>query len=225
MIINKRIALSAGAILGLSAMAVPALAADVVYQEPPAPQPIIESAPVSSWAGPYAGVHLGYGFSGRVDDKTNIANDVRTKGWLGGVFGGFNMQNGQFVYGAEADINYSGIDGSNGFTSARSNIDGSLRGRAGVAVNDDILVYGTAGIAGQRLRVTDTTVPESDTNLMIGYTVGAGADVKLTEDVFARAEYRYTDYASKNFDLPATLGNPKIDSSNHRVTFGIGIKF
>lgn len=225
MITNKRFALSAGVVLGLSAMAVPALAADIVYQEPPAPQPIIESAPVSSWAGPYAGLHLGYGFSGHADDKTN-GDNVGTKGWLGGAFGGFNMQNGQFVYGAEADVNYSGVDGSNPAAglAARSRFDGSIRGRAGVAVNDDILVYGTAGVAAERLRVTDTVVNQSDTNMLIGYTVGAGTDIKLTEDVFARAEYRYSDYGSKNFDLPG-VGNPKIDSSNHRVTFGVGMKF
>ncbi|RIK88735.1 MAG: porin family protein [Hyphomicrobiales bacterium] len=221
--INKRFALSAGAVLGLSAMAAPALAADIVYQEPPAPAPIVESAPVSSWAGPYAGLHLGYGFGGSAHDKTNN-NDVGTKGWLGGAFGGFNMQNGQFVYGAEADVNYSGVDGSNAGLDARSRFDGSLRARAGVAVNDDVLVYGTAGVAAERLRVTDTLAAQSDTNMMLGYTVGAGTDVKLTDDVFARAEYRYSDYGSETFDLPG-VGNPSIDSSNHRVTLGIGIKF
>lgn len=225
MSINKKFALSTGLVLGLSVMAAPVLAADVVYQEPPAPQPFIEAAPVSTWAGPYAGVQLGYGFSGKADDRTN-GNDIGTKGWIGGAFGGFNMQNGQFVYGAEADVNYSNIKGSNAGLEARSRFDGSLRGRAGVAVTDDILLYGTAGVAAERLRVTDTAslAPGSDTNMMVGYTVGAGADVKLTDDVFARAEYRYTDYGSKNFDLPG-VGNPKIDSSNHRIMMGVGIKF
>ena len=223
MTINKRFALTAGTVLGLSALAAPALAADVVYQEPPAPAPIIESAPVSSWAGPYAGLHLGYGFSGSVDDETN-ANDIATKGWLGGAFGGYNMQNGQFVYGAEADVNFSGVDGANAGLAARSRIDGSLRARAGVAVNDDILIYGTAGVAAERLRVTHVPTADSDTNVMVGYTVGAGTDVKLTDQVFARAEYRYSDYGSKTFDLPG-VGNPSVDSSNHRVTLGVGIKF
>ena len=219
---TKRFALSAAAVMGLSA---PAFAADVVYQEPPAPAPIIESAPVSSWAGPYAGVHLGYGFSGSAETSVGgVTNDIGTSGWLGGVFGGFNMQNGQFVYGGEADVNYSGIDGSNVGEHARARLDGSLRARAGVAVNDDVLVYGTAGVAAERLRVTDTLAAQSDTNMMLGYTVGAGTDVKLTDDVFARAEYRYSDYGSETFDLPG-VGNPSIDSSNHRVTLGIGIKF
>ncbi|MCO5145910.1 MAG: porin family protein [Aquamicrobium sp.] len=214
---TKRFALSAAAVMGLSA---PAFAADVVYQEPPAPAPIIESAPVSSWAGPYAGVHLGYGFGGSVHDKT-VNNDIDTSGWLGGVFGGFNMQNGQFVYGGEADVNYSGVDGSNAGQDARTRLDGSLRARAGVAVNDDILVYGTAGVAAERLRVS---VPgASDTNMMLGYTVGVGTDVKLTEDVFARGEYRYSDYGTKTFDFGGV--SDRIDSSNHRVTVGLGIKF
>jgi outer membrane immunogenic protein len=217
--ITKKFAFPAVAVLALSAA--PALAADVVYQEPPAPQPIIESAPVSSWAGPYVGAHVGYGFSGSVDDRTN-ANDISTKGWLGGVFGGYQMQNGQIVYGVEGDVNYSGVDGSNAGTAARSRFDGSVRGRLGYAVNEDVLLYGTAGVAAERLRVSDGV--DRDTNLMVGYTVGAGADVKLTEDVFARAEYRYSDYGSKDFALPG-IGDPSVDSSNHRVTVGLGIKF
>lgn len=216
---TKRFALSAAAVMGLSA---PAFAADVVYQEPPAPAPIIESAPVSSWAGPYAGLHLGYGFGGSAETSVGgVTNDIGTSGWLGGGFGGFNVQNGQFVYGAEADVNYSGVDGTNAGEAARSRIDGSLRGRLGYAVNDDVLLYGTAGVAAERLRVTDAAAAR-DTNLMLGYTVGAGTDVKLTDDVFARAEYRYSDYGSETFNLTAPTS---VDSSNHRVTVGLGIKF
>lgn len=215
---KTRFALSAVAVM---AMAVPAMAADVVYQEPPAPAPVFESAPVSTWAGPYAGLHLGYGFSGDVSDGVG---SIGTSGWLGGAFGGFNLQNGQFVYGAEADVNYSRIDGSDGVYDARARIDGSLRARAGVAVTDDILLYGTAGLAAERLRISDIASGASDTNMMLGYTVGAGSDVKLTEQVFARGEYRYTDYRRKEFDLPG-VGVADIDSSNHRVTLGLGVKF
>src|SRR5690606_28554175 len=108
---NTKFALSAVAGLGVAAFAAaPALAADVVYEEPPAPAPIIESAPVASWAGPYLGVHLGYGFGG----TANVAgvggtNEIDTDGVLGGVFGGWNFQNGQFVYGLEADVSGSGM--------------------------------------------------------------------------------------------------------------------
>src|SRR5690606_14078371 len=99
---------------------------------------------------------------------------------------------------------------------ARSKVDGSLRGRAGIAVTDDILVYGTAGLAVERQRVFFGNL--ADTNVMLGYTVGAGVDAKLTDQVFARAEYRFTDFGSEDFDIGGASGS--YDSSNHRVTLG-----
>ena len=79
-------------------------------------------------------------------------------------------------------------------------------------------------MAAERQRITDRRPATRDTNVMLGYTVGAGVDAKLTDQVFGRLEYRYTDYGSKDFDLPG-VGTPSIDSSNHRVSVGLGIKF
>lgn len=217
---NSRFALATVAGLGVAAFALaPAFAADVVYQEPPAPAPVFEPTPVATWAGPYAGLHLGYGFGGSVDNGTN---DIGTDGFLGGVFGGYNFQSGQFVYGLEGDIGYGNMDGTNADFTARHRLEGSIRARAGMAVTDDVLVYGTFGGAAEQLRVTDNLAGERDSQTMLGYTVGAGADVRLTEQVFARGEYRYTDYGSETFDLTAPTS---YDSSNHRVTLGVGFKF
>jgi outer membrane immunogenic protein len=216
--IKTKFALSAAA-LGL--MAAPALAADVVYQEPVAPAPIFEAAPVSTWAGPYLGAQLGYGFNGSVG---NSAGNIGTEGWMGGAFGGYNFQDGQLVYGIEGDVNYSDIKGDAFGLEARTRVDGSVRGRIGMAVTDDVLIYGTAGVAMENQRIRDTATGASDTNGLVGYTVGAGADVKLTQDVFARAEYRYTDYGSKTFDLPG-VGSGSASSDNHRVMIGLGVKF
>ena len=35
----------------------------------------------------------------------------------------------------------------------------------------------------------------------MGFTVGAGIDMKATENLVLRAEYLYDDYGSKNFDV------------------------
>ncbi len=222
---TSKFALSAVAGLGVAALAsAPVLAADVTYEEPPAPAPIIEAAPVSTWAGPYAGLQLGYGFGGDTDvSPTGLPGvGIDTDGFVGGGFAGYNFQSGQFVYGLEADVNYNNMRGDDAGYESRGRVDGSLRARAGVAVTDDVLVYGTAGGAAQRLEVSDAV--GSDTNTMTGYTVGAGVDARMTEQVFARAEYRYTDYGSKTFDLPG-VGSADVDSSNHRVMVGVGIKF
>ncbi|TKT81374.1 outer membrane protein [Aquamicrobium sp. LC103] len=217
--INKRFALSAVAGLGLASIAaLPAMAADVVYQEPPAPAAPMEVAPVNTWAGPYAGVSLGYGFSGKTESDID---SIETDGFLGGAFGGFNFQNGQFVYGVEGDVNYSNVKGEEAGVSSRTSVDGSIRARAGVAVTDDILVYGTAGGAAERQRVG--IAGNRDTNVMLGYTVGAGIDAKLTDQVFGRVEYRYTDYGKETFDFPGE--STDFESSNNRVSVGLGVKF
>jgi outer membrane immunogenic protein len=218
---NSRFALASVAGLGFAALAIaPAFAADVVYQEPAAPAPVFEPTPVATWAGPYAGVQLGYGFGGSV---TGSGIDAETDGFLGGGFAGYNFQSGQFVYGLEGDINYSDANGTNAGVEARSRFDGSIRARAGMAVTDDILVYGTFGGAAEQLRLTEVATGARDKNTMLGYTVGGGVDARLTEQVFARGEYRYTDYGSETFDLGATSYD--VDSSNHRVTLGVGFKF
>ncbi len=210
--------------LGVAVLAsAPAFAADVVYQEPPAPAAPMEFAPVNTWSGPYAGVSLGYGFNGETRNRATN-EEAETDGWMGGAFGGFNMQNGSFVYGAEADINYSRVDGEATTFDSRSTVDGSLRARAGVTVTEDILLYGTAGVAAERQRITDVATGDRDTNVALGYTVGAGVDAKLTDQVFGRLEYRYTDYGSKDYALPGVNG-ADFDSSNHRVSVGLGVKF
>jgi outer membrane immunogenic protein len=52
-------------------------------------------------AGPYVGATLGYEL-GSVDN-----NPTHPSGVAGGLEAGFNWQNGNFVYGGEADINLS----------------------------------------------------------------------------------------------------------------------
>lgn len=213
----------AAAALGILAFAAsaPAFAADVVMEEPPAPAPIAE-LPVASWAGPYAGVNLGYGFSGRAREP---GNSISTDGFLGGAFVGYNYQmDNNLVLGAEGDIGYSGVKGSNAGVEAKAGVEGSIRARLGYAISPDILLYGTAGGAAQSLKVTDNNVGASDRNTMLGWTAGAGTDIKFTDNVFGRVEYRYTDYGKENFNL-GTGGSADFDSRDHRINFGVGMKF
>jgi outer membrane immunogenic protein len=216
---NLKFARPLAAALGLIAFAgVPAFAADVVQEEPPAPAPVAE-LPVASWAGPYAGINLGYGFSGRTK-LPDVGTSIKTDGFVGGAFVGYNWQSDNFVYGVEGDIGYDGSKGSaDGFTS-KSGLDGSLRARLGYAVTPEILLYGTAGGAAHKLKVTDDLTGDSESKGMFGWTAGVGTDIKLTDNVFGRVEYRYTDYGSKTFD---TFG--KVKDSENRITFGVGMKF
>lgn len=208
------------AAFGLVALAsMPAFAADVVMEEPPAPAAPMEQPPLNTWSGPYAGVFLGYGFSGESD--VGGTNNVDTDGFLGGAFVGYNYQMDNIVIGAEGDIGYSGVEGDNAGVNVKSGFEGSLRARLGYAVSPDILVYGTAGGAGKRIEVSDGVAEDSNTAL--GWTAGVGTDVKLTETVFGRVEYRYTDFGSDDFALSG--GSTEVSSKDHRIQFGVGMKF
>lgn len=207
---------SLAAALGLFAFGGTAFAADVVSEEPPAPAPVAE-LPVASWAGPYAGLNLGYGFGGHADLRDGGPN-IKTKGFVGGVFGGYNWQQENFVYGAEADLGYNGVKGDDSGVEAKGGLEGSLRARLGYSVTPEILLYGTGGLAAKNQKVE---VPGfDDSKGMLGWTAGVGTDIKITDNVFGRVEYRYTDYGSKDFD---GFGNVK--SKDNRVTFGVGMKF
>ncbi|CAN7393930.1 outer membrane protein [Mesorhizobium caraganae] len=203
--------------LGLFALSGTAFAADVVSEEPPAPAPIAE-LPVASWAGPYAGISAGYGFSGHAKVHDG-GPDIKTKGFVGGVFGGYQWQQENFVYGAEADLGYNGVKGDSGGVNSKGGFEGSLRARLGYAVTPEILLYGTGGGALKNQKVSSPL--GSDDNTMLGWTAGVGTDIKITDNVFGRVEYRYTDFGSKSFDSVGT----KVKESDNRVTFGVGMKF
>lgn len=217
--INKY-ARPAAALTALAAIfgAFSANAADVVMEEPPAPA-VIESLPVASWAGPYAGVAASYGFNGRASGLTGP--DVDTDGFAGSGFAGYNFQTGSFVYGVEGDVGYSGVEGSDGGNKVEGGLNGSIRARMGVAATDRVLIYGTAGGAAENTEVSNAA--GSDDKTLLGYTVGAGVDAKLTDQVFGRVEYRYTDYGSETFNTGGFAQN--VDTRDHKVSVGLGVKF
>lgn len=218
---NHKFARSSAVIAGLAAMmaANSATAADVIYEEPPAPA-YVESAPVSDWSGAKAGVYGDYGFKGRAKGATG-SGDIKTKGFGGGVMGGYDWQQGNIVYGVQGDVGYSGIKGSDNGNRMKAGVEGSLRGRVGVAAGDQVLVYGTAGGAAQSNKLSNAA--GSDRKTSLGYTVGAGVDAKLTDQVFGRVEYRYSDYGKETYNTGG-IGHD-IDTRDHKVSVGLGVKF
>ncbi|QKV18403.1 outer membrane protein [Oricola thermophila] len=204
-------------------VALAALAANVAHAadaieappEPPMAAPV-EYAPQASWSGFYAGVFGGYNWG--TFDATGA--DIDADGWSGGAFAGYNMQSGQMVYGVEADAGYSGTEGTLGGIEAKQTGFGSLRARVGYAF-DPVMIYGTGGLAISGAEVDDGTVTDSNTHL--GWTIGAGADALITDNVFGRLEYRYSDYQDK--DYATSAGTVSSGFSAHTVNAGIGVKF
>jgi outer membrane immunogenic protein len=189
-------------------------AADAVDQVPEAPIAQNEVAPAAgNWEGFYLG---GSGTYNKGDFGAN--RDAYALG--GQVYTGYNWQAGQIVYGVEADLGYSGADVSRGGVNHKNRFNGSVRGRVGYDLNP-FLLYATAGVAAANNKLSNGT--GSDSNTAFGYTVGAGAEAFVTNNITARVEYRYTDYQKKDFDIGGTNFSRGYDENSVKV--GIGVKF
>src|SRR5258708_24887441 len=97
------------------------------------------------WQGPYLGANLGYQWG----SVRNAGNDP--SGVAGGIQGGYNWQVGQFVFGGETDLQMSDADDRFAGWKFSNPWFGTLRARAGYAMNN-ILLYGTVGLAYGTLR-------------------------------------------------------------------------
>lgn len=100
----------------------------------------------------------------------------------------------------------------------------SVRGRAGYAL-DRLLIYGTAGVAFADIGQANTGgVPESSSDVLAGWTVGAGLEYAFTDRLTSRIEYRYADLGSQDY-APAGLAPFKQDYKFQAIRVGLSYKF
>jgi len=168
-----------------------AQAADFSYRSP---YTVNQPLNAYSWAGPYLGGNLGYGW-GSVQNSATSPNGV-----FGGVQAGYNWQNGPLVFGLEGDIQASAADDTFAPWKFSNPWFGTVRGRLGYAFNN-VLVYGTGGLAFGALRAETFGLSESHTNA--GWTVGVGAEFGIYQNWTAKVEYLYVDLSSSNFSITA----------------------
>jgi outer membrane immunogenic protein len=199
--------------IALSAAAA-AHAADAIDEIPSAPESV-DVAPAGNWEGAYIGGKLTHQWG-----KMKQNDDYDATGFGGGIYTGYNKQDGQIVYGAETDLNFSSIDSTRNGVESDQGLNGSLRARIGYDVSP-ALVYATGGIAATNLEVSDKT---SDSNkTLLGATIGAGVETKITEQITARTEYRYTNYQTQTFNLDSGAKDRGLDE--HQINVGLGLKF
>jgi outer membrane immunogenic protein len=148
-----------------------------------------------SWAGPYVGATLGYEW-GSIDN-----NPTRPNGAAGGFEAGLNWQNGNFIYGGEADISFSAASDTFASWQFSNPWFGTARGRAGIAVNNALL-FGTAGLAyGELIGTSSGNLSESHTSL--SWVVGLGAEVSFAQHWSAKAEWLYFNLDDRHFSMTA----------------------
>jgi outer membrane immunogenic protein len=179
------------------------------------------------------------------------------RGFRAGGYAGYNWQFQQWVYGVEFDaawsdatethagipgcriVCFAGAPGPGIDTSAiRAFWDASLRARLGYLVTPQTLIYGTGGVAWQRIEVSGTcentiTDPvclvaapfavktQTDRTTLTGWTIGAGVE-QMWGAWLVRGEYRYMDFGSTDGVLWA--GQPAIDPGSDAVHYDVSVR-
>jgi len=166
-----------------------------------------------NWGGFYAGVNVGGGISnvhtigGSGTQPAGSEEDVNGSGFAGGGHVGYNLMNvlnllgSSWFVGAEGDIGYLGIRGSEAdwfdtghIFSDKTSWYGTARARVGTSTGPALL-YMTGGAAWVNLTDSLTTgaTVASGSRTGAGWTIGGGVEVALDARWSARLESLYMD--------------------------------
>jgi outer membrane immunogenic protein len=247
---RKLLLASAGAI-ALTGSAAMAAEPPPVYLPPP---------PIFTWTGIYIGGQVGYAwgtganqFDGFVDDAfldTSVGGSPN--GVIGGTHVGFNYQipgwpmfsSSGLVIGLEGSVDGTSLtntavlafpDGSTLAAHTNADIQGSIRGRLGIAW-DRVLIFATGGVAfgGFNTTVSVSEPPffasASRSNTRTGWTVGGGIEYAITNNWSIQAEYRFTDFGTiRNGDLAGLPADEFLNGQRrlqqNQVQVGFSYKF
>jgi outer membrane immunogenic protein len=184
-------------------------AADLIVQAPVVSEPGYVAA-AGNWDGVYIGAFVGYG-KGDYNVVDSTADDIAYEGWLLGAAVGTNFTIGNgVVAGVVADIAWTNQqDDAEAF---KVDWTGSVRGKLGFD-GGAFLPYLTAGLA-----VAGADLA-GETNTHIGWTVGAGVEFAVADNISLDLLYRYSDYGAQEYS--------GVDHSfnSHAITAGINFKF
>jgi len=214
----------------LAGVATSALAADLPSRKSaPMPAPVYV-APAFTWTGLYAGINGAYGWS-------NFRNGGGTFGSPnGGLVGGtvgYNYQIGQFVIGAEDNLDYADLTKSRslpGAISTKSRVDAFNTAflRGGVAFDRALFfVEGGLSSADVKNRITDPRLVGgalSQSGWENGYGVGGGLEYAFTNNITARADYVYSHLQDKTY-FSGTPDVVKTGLNVSQVRTGLNYKF
>jgi outer membrane immunogenic protein len=184
------------------------------------PMEEVVAAPGYSWQGFYLGGFGGFAWGDYTFDYNPPDVGGDTDGWLAGGEVGANLQWNSIVLGAEGDIAWTSIEGSNSCPNPAFNCDSeinwfsTLRGRVGVAAGR-FHIFGTGGLAIADVRAETVNLaglanPPSGTpvngedNILFGWAAGAGAEVMLgspTNRWTVKADWLYYDLDEDPFDI------------------------
>lgn len=207
--------------------------------------PALAQSAMFNWSGFYVGGYAGYGW-GRTT-STDIGDSAGTPwyvlgsktsakpdSFVGGGQAGFNVQSGNWVWGAEADFGslrlsgHKGIYGGDTFVTTDSSYDATFRARFGYAVDRSLFFVTGGGIlANFNSMVSRPTTAffTTDTGSQWGWTIGGGWEYALDAVWSIKAEYLYYDVAKKQVNSGPGGNRWDIENTGNLVRLGINYKF
>ena len=183
------------------------------------------TASAAPFDGPYVGVQGGWSQDDLGTPSTPLGDldvDRKKDSVSGGAFLGYDHRVGdRVVLGAEAGVQVGADDevvrnagGSRITVDPKHSFD--VTARAGYLVGDNTLLYARGGYTNAKVRtsVSDAAGFRSASENRDGWLVGGGLEHALSENVSARAEYRYSDFGD---------GGSGFD--RHQALFGLSYRF
>ena len=224
----KKLFLTISSILALSAMTTTSFATD--------------TSVATGWDGFYVGGNIGYGheswgfhyYDGQI--PAGGTKTVSDDNLIGGLQAGYNWQTESIVYGLEADLQASSLksdqqggfsfDGCGCFNVSMSGF-GTVRARVGALVSPDVLIYGTGGliIGNLSYSAADSSPVGSDSHLSLGWTAGAGAEFKVSQNTSVKLEGLYYNFGSPYFNLNNSNFNTNLDVNGYIGRVGFNVHF
>ena len=184
--------------LTLAMPALPAFAADLPVKAP------ANIAAVTNWTGFYIGIEGGADW-GRFS-QTNTITGVSLgffdqKGGLIGGTVGYNWQTANWIFGLETDLSWTDLSGTQAcgptlsfICTTKMRSFGTLRGRLGTTVLDNLMLYVTGGLAYGDIRATRNVSATISDNWRAGWTLGGGGEMMLLPNWSVKLEYLYATF-------------------------------
>lgn len=214
---------TAVAAVAIVAAAGVAQAADMNRRAPVA-TPYVAPASVYNWTGFYAGANLGGDWLNSKVDVGGAKSTFTPGSAFGGIQAGYNFQTGPWVLGVEGDVGYgrsskTGVVGAD-TVKVEKTWAGTARVRAGYAF-DRLMIFGTGGLAWANFKLQDDNgaVVSNRSTTRAGWTLGAGAEYAVTQNISVKGEYLYANYGR------ATVGDARPSLADNLVRVGVNYKF
>lgn len=231
-----RSAAAAAAISLFSSFSAPAQAADI-YGAPPVIHPTAnycnptcDTVVVDDGSsGFYIGAFLGYGLSTLETGVPGGNFEYDVDGGVLGIWLGWNFIHDDWLFGVEGDLMVADMDGSRvfGLNTFEGSLDwmGSLRGRLGFFVLNDVLLFAMLGAASAEFDLpVQGPGGGGGSETFTGIQFGFGTEFSVHDDWNIRVDYTFTDFGSETIDYSGGLSG-SYDPDVHLFKVGFTYNF